>query len=259
MSTAYVGTFPKHLDEIAKLVERTNSRLCIMAECVDYGSFSAPKTYESVLQSIKAARGKRPEVKVQILLCGDWQHFSRSSPYFGRKYEDLLTDPEFVTCLNSYVLLAAIAPLIGLMSAIIWERNRRRRTEKPPQTEKLLRPPGYSLSLRFDKIFDGVMNNFLASCGFSTMAGMCVITLGTLFSLRAPVLWLVICVLFLTAFATVSALAAVKAFRGYKAARNVRLGISGEQAVAEALNEAADSGFRAFHDLPAGTIGTLTI
>lgn len=107
MSTACLGTFPKHLDEITKLVERSHSRLCIMADCVDYGSFSAPSLHESVLQSIKVARGKKPEVKVQILLCGDWQHFSRSSPYFGKKYEDLLTDPElkdaFVACLNNYL------------------------------------------------------------------------------------------------------------------------------------------------------------
>ena len=85
------------------------------------------------------------------------------------------------------VLLAAFAPLIGLIAAIIWERERRRKTEKPPQAEKLLRPPGYSLSLRLDKTVDAVMENVLASCGFSTVAGFCVVTLGVLFSLRAPV------------------------------------------------------------------------
>jgi hypothetical protein len=64
-------------------------------------------------------------------------------------------------------------------------------------------------------------------------------------------LWLVICILVLAAFAAASALVALKAFRGFKEAHNIRLGLHGEQAVAEALSEAADSGFRSFHDLPA--------
>jgi hypothetical protein len=95
------------------------------------------------------------------------------------------------------------------------------------------------------------MDDILASCGFSTVAGFCVVALGVLFSLHAPILWPVICILVLAAFAIASALTALKAFRGFKEAHNIRLGISGEQAVAEALSEAADSGFRAFHDLPA--------
>ena len=149
------------------------------------------------------------------------------------------------------ISLAAFAPLIGLIAAMIWERDRRKRIEKSPQAEKLLRPPGYSLSIRLDKTFDAVMDNLLASCGFSTVAGFCVVALGILFSLHAPVLWLVICILVLAAFAAASALVALKAFRGFKEAHNIRLGMHGEQAVAETLTEAADSGYRAFHDLPA--------
>jgi len=48
------------------------------------------------------------------------------------------------------VLLAAFGPLIGLIAAIVLDREHRKKTEKPPQSEKLLRPPGYSLSLRLD-------------------------------------------------------------------------------------------------------------
>ena len=47
-------------------------------------------------------------------------------------------------------------------------------------------------------------------------------------------------------------LAIRKAVRIFNDARNIRLGISGEQAVAESLGEAGEFGFRAFHDLPAG-------
>jgi Nuclease-related domain len=157
----------------------------------------------------------------------------------------------------SMVFLAAFAPLLVLVLAIVWDRRQRKRTGKPPQSEKLLRPPGYSLSLRLDKTFDAVMDNILASCGFSTVAGFCVVALGVLFSLRVPVLWLVICILVLAAFAMASAFVALKAFRGFKEAQNIRLGLSGEQAVAEALNEAAEFGFRAFHDLQTDKVGNI--
>jgi hypothetical protein len=60
-----------------------------------------------------------------------------------------------------------------------------------------------------------------------------------------------ICFFLVTPFVTGSVLAALRAFHLFKEAQNIRLGLRGEQAVAEALNEAADSGFRAFHDLPA--------
>jgi heme/copper-type cytochrome/quinol oxidase subunit 2 len=39
------------------------------------------------------------------------------------------------------VLLAAFAPVLVLFLAIIWDRRQRKHTEKPPQSEKLLRPP----------------------------------------------------------------------------------------------------------------------
>jgi hypothetical protein len=47
------------------------------------------------------------------------------------------------------------------------------------------------------------------------------------------------------------------AFRNLEVARNVRLGLRGEQAVAEALHEAADAGFRIFHDLVEERLGNI--
>jgi hypothetical protein len=150
------------------------------------------------------------------------------------------------------VLLAAFAPLIALVAAIVWDRERRKKSEKPPQTEKLLRPPGYSLTLRLDKTFDAVMDVIFAACALSAFAGACVLALDLLLAGHVPFLWVAVCVLVLCLFVISSALAAIKAFRGVKEAQNIRLGLRGEQAVAESLGEAADSGFRAFHDLPGG-------
>ena len=149
------------------------------------------------------------------------------------------------------VLLAAFAPMIGLIVAIILDRAWRKKTEKPPQAEKLLRPPGHSLSLRLDKTFDAVVDNVFAACCLSSFAGVCFVAFHSLILAKAPVSWLATCLIILAAFTILSAWAAIRAFLDFKKAQNIRLGISGEQAVAEALSEAADSGFRSFHDLPA--------
>ena len=150
------------------------------------------------------------------------------------------------------VLLTAFIPLIGLIAAIILDRARRKKSEKPPQTEKLLRPPGHSLALRLDKTIDAFTDGIFTACGLSAFAGVSVMVVDTLFAGHAPFSWLAVGFLVLALFVIASALAAVKSFRGFKEAQNIRLGLRGEQAVAESLGEAADSGFRAFHDLPGG-------
>ena len=150
------------------------------------------------------------------------------------------------------ILLAAFVPMIGLIVAISLDRERRKKTEKSPQSEKLLRPPGHSLSLRLDTILDTVLDDVFAACGLSAFAGLCLVALDSLWAGHSPFSWLAAGVFVLALFVIASAFAAVKAFRGFKAAQNIRLGLRGEQAVAEALGEVADSGYRAFHDLPGG-------
>src|ERR1700704_5127650 len=46
MSTRYIGTFPKHVDEIADVVSHVNGTLRFLADCVDYSSFSYPEGHE---------------------------------------------------------------------------------------------------------------------------------------------------------------------------------------------------------------------
>jgi hypothetical protein len=149
------------------------------------------------------------------------------------------------------ILLASFAPIVCLIAAILLDRERRKKTEKPPQSEKLLRPPGYSLSIRLDENADKLLDDLLASCGLSAIAGIAAWFFGVLFFNHAPFLWIAVCTLVLTLFLIASGLSAIRAFRRYQAAQNIRLGLRGEQAVAEALNEAAEFGFRSFHDLPA--------
>ncbi|MGA2178012.1 MAG: hypothetical protein ABSH15_00225 [Verrucomicrobiota bacterium] len=71
-----------------------------------------------------------------------------------------------------------------------------------------------------------------------------------LLAAHAPVLWLVLAVVLLVGFSVAGVWTTIRAFRLFREAQNIRLGMRGEQAVAEVLHKVADSRFRAFHDLP---------
>jgi len=104
MSTHYIGLFPDHLNEIIDLVERTERTLSIMADCADYGSFSSPELHEKLLRVIEdVARKKDGRIKVRLLLVGKPAHISRSSPYWGQRFDDLLKSTNFCDCLNQYL------------------------------------------------------------------------------------------------------------------------------------------------------------
>jgi len=150
--------------------------------------------------------------------------------------------------LDIAILFAAFVPLIALMAAIEFSRWRRRKIEKSPQTEKLLRPPGHSLSLKIEKISDAFTDGILTSCGLSMMAGVFLFSLLTMLPHHPPQWFVWVLILGLFGFAGVSTSAAIRAFSNHRELQNLRLGLRGEQAVAEVLNEAAISGFRSFHD-----------
>ena len=59
------------------------------------------------------------------------------------------------------VIVGAFAPMLAFALAVAIDRKRRIRLEKPPQQEKLLRPAGYSLSMRLDATLDGVLTDIL--------------------------------------------------------------------------------------------------
>jgi hypothetical protein len=150
------------------------------------------------------------------------------------------------------IYLAAFVPLFALGVAIWLDRKRRKVTEKPPQQEKLLRPPGFSLALRLHALQDKTLNSILAASAFCAIAGACALTLASFLGAHVPVLWTAFAIAGFAGFAFAGASWALRAFRGLNEARNVQLGLRGEQAVAESLHETADCGFRIFHDLPGG-------
>jgi len=151
-----------------------------------------------------------------------------------------------------YVWLTAISPML-VLGLVIWiEQQRRQQVEKPPQTEKLLRPPGHSLSLRLDQTIESILTNGWVSSVCAIICGGSLKATIALSGANAPGWWLALSISMLVLSAVGTAWSAVRTFRLFHQARNIRLGMRGEQAVAESLNEAAVSGYRSFHDLPAG-------
>ena len=157
------------------------------------------------------------------------------------------------------VWLAAFVPLLVLILAIVIDRRRRKHIEKPPQAEKLLRPPGYSLSIRLDETLDKILNAMLSACALCSFAAASIIATVQLLAAHAPALWLAPAIALLVGFSVAGVWATVRAFRHFGEAQNIRLGLRGEQAVAEVLHEVADSGFRAFHDSHGERLETLTM
>jgi hypothetical protein len=148
-------------------------------------------------------------------------------------------------------LLAPLVPVLVLIFAIEWNRRQLKRIEKPPQTEKLLRPAGHSLSIRLDDAVVSLIFDLAVAVALAGFCGGCINFFAGMLGMRAPALVLVAAFLIAALFIASCLWVSLRAFRRIREAENIRLGQRGEQAVAEALNEAADSGFRSFHDLPA--------
>lgn len=151
-----------------------------------------------------------------------------------------------------YVWLTAITPMLGLGLVIWLDQRRRKRVERSPQAEKLLRPPGYSLSLLLDEAVESILVSAWISSVCAIICGFCLKTTIALAFALAPAHWVFLFIFLLALSAIGTTWFAVRTFRLFHRARNIRLGMRGEQAVAESLNETGISGFRVFHDLPAG-------
>jgi hypothetical protein len=140
-------------------------------------------------------------------------------------------------------MFAGCIPMAVLLAVLFVDRwNRKRSGERPPQQDKLLRPPGHSLNLRLADLSDDfsgwMVGAFLAaliSVGFLSLApandrpGQ--IATAILLGLGA-------------------AGCTVMAWRTSRQIRQHRLGWLGEQSVAEQLQRLVVEGYQIYHDVP---------
>jgi hypothetical protein len=117
----------------------------------------------------------------------------------------------------------------------------------PPQTEKLLRP-GYSLSVKLDKYSDELLTDCCVTMALCAMAEALAQTTAVAMNVVSTSWVLLFAGLFL-ASALITGFRVIRTANRFGDMRNLRLGLRGEQAVAEALNEAGDCGYRSFHDV----------
>jgi len=140
------------------------------------------------------------------------------------------------------LLSAGCIPALILLAAVFIERwRRKRRGERQPLSEKLLRPPGYSLQRKLEDLDDAFIAWFMGTFLFSLGA------IGAFAAMPADAIGRF---MFFVVFALGAAVAAIMAWRKANQMRDYRRGLLGEQAVAEQLQPLVANGYRIFHDVP---------
>lgn len=156
---------------------------------------------------------------------------------------------------------------VAIFSTYAWLKRRHKaaRNERPPQTTKILRPAGYSLSVRIDDLSEkfnsaiiesvmaGMALGFLLAGIYPFVEGL-ILQRFTFAQMRAhPNFYYVysLLLLILSVIAWMTA-AIVKSVQRNSEIRNCRFGLRGEQAVAEELanQELMAAGYITFHDIP---------
>jgi hypothetical protein len=155
------------------------------------------------------------------------------------------------------IIVAAVMPSLALFAAISLIQKKRKLTEKPPQTVKLLRPPGYSLSLKFDEVFEGIFSGLMKTVFLGTMCGLAGYMLWQSWTPHLPAWCMIMLAVLFGLFIGATIMATRQVFKNFELGRNLRLGLRGEQAVAEALAGAGLFGFQSFHDICDVKVGNI--
>jgi Nuclease-related domain len=143
---------------------------------------------------------------------------------------------------QSLLLLAGFVPLAVLLALVFLERwRRKRRGERSPLSEKLLRPAGHSLQRKLEDLNEAFDTWFIGTFLCSLLA------VGSLPFAPADTIGRTI---FLIVFGLGTAGCTVMAWRTLLKLRTHRLGLLGEQAMAELLQRLLPLGYQVFHDVP---------
>ena len=143
---------------------------------------------------------------------------------------------------QSLLVWAGLVPVVVLLAAVSFERWRRQRKgERPPLSEKLLRPAGYSLQRKLEDLNDA-FNSWLMGTFLSSLLATGGVPLAPNDKASR--------VIFLIIFGLGAAGCTVMAWRRLLDIRSYRMGLLGEQAVAEQLQSLTALGCAVFHDIP---------
>ena len=144
---------------------------------------------------------------------------------------------------GAFILLVCFAPLFVLMVIVHFRRKRFKADYLEPFTEMPLRPPGESLRLKIESLGDELESSLFGLMATSFFAFVIILYL---FAKLTGVLWTAA----LGTLAISYAIYAPKLLRQLKQLWDHRLGLKGECAVGQELNQLVADGFQVFHDLP---------
>ncbi len=149
--------------------------------------------------------------------------------------------PIAMVMLNLHLPIAGLIPSLILLAAVsIGYLLRKRRGDRSPLPEKLLRPAGYGLQRKLEGLNDSFNFWFMGAFVFSLLIAVFPETRPT--DAWAPLTSLMI-------FGPVAAVCSVVALRQLYKIRAYRRGLLGEQAMAELLQPLFADGYRIFHDI----------
>lgn len=157
-----------------------------------------------------------------------------------------------------WILLASIfVPVLTLLGLVLILRGiRSLKKERPPVSDKLLRPPGESLRREIEKLDDQVNDILVATLfGPAVVAVVLILQNNGLKAANNSARITII-----TAAAAVILAFVLLVWRLLyllNRRRNFRLGFAGERAVAEELNKLMLDGYHVFHDVPMDPYGNV--
>jgi hypothetical protein len=104
LSTRRVGSFPQHLTYVRDLVDRARTKIRMMVDCVDHGSFLDPKLHDELLRTIERVGRSKHRPAIQLLICGKGAAISKSNPFFAVSYARNRKNIAFVRCLSTFCI-----------------------------------------------------------------------------------------------------------------------------------------------------------
>jgi hypothetical protein len=147
-------------------------------------------------------------------------------------------------------LIGFLTPTVVILLGVARDRRIQKQMEQSPQREKLLRPPGHSLSTRLDDLGDRLYMALIIAGFVSAMAATFITATVQVWAGGAGVVWIALGAVVSVTLLSFSINRILVTFALIEDMRTCPLGLRGEQAVAESLHELAAAGYRVFHDLP---------
>ena len=148
-----------------------------------------------------------------------------------------------------FPIIAFLGPLlvvVGLLYLYRWYRGRK--GFRSPLTRQLLRPPGQSLRLRIEEISNTLNETLFVVALVPSLISGVILSRGFVSGKSIETFWMVVGAATWVCF---TAYYVRKIFKLLSERRDFRLGLDGELATAEELNQLMHYGYFVFHDFPA--------